>query len=75
MSTCELKQGIGKGSQLVGSGSVSELEAKLRKHYGMQYALCVSNATTGLLAVALALDLRRVEFVTTPYTYGASLAG
>lgn len=75
MSTCELKQEIGKGSQLVGSGSVAELEAKLRKHYGMQHALCVSNATTGLLAVAVALDLRRAEFVTTPYTYGASLAG
>jgi dTDP-4-amino-4,6-dideoxygalactose transaminase len=54
---------------------VAEIEARLRQHYGMRYALCVSNATTGLLAVALALNLRRSEFITTPYTYGASLAG
>jgi perosamine synthetase len=60
---------------LVGTGAVADLEEKLRQHYGMRYALCVSNATTGLLAVALALNLRRTEFITTPYTYGASLAG
>jgi dTDP-4-amino-4,6-dideoxygalactose transaminase len=60
---------------LVGTSAVADLEAKLRQHYGMRYAVCVSNATTGLLAVALALNLRCAEFVTTPYTYGASLAG
>ncbi len=79
MSTCEwpseLARLAGAGAQLVGGGAVAELEAKLRRHYGMAYALCVSNATTGLLAVALALNLRGVDFVTTPYTYGASLAG
>jgi dTDP-4-amino-4,6-dideoxygalactose transaminase len=60
---------------LCGAGAVAELEEKLKHHYGMRHALCVSNATVGLLAVALALDLKRAEFVTTPYTYGASLAG
>jgi len=60
---------------LPGTGAVAELEEKLRQHYGMRHAVCVSNATTGLLALALALNLRRAEFVTTPYTYGASLAG
>jgi dTDP-4-amino-4,6-dideoxygalactose transaminase len=34
-----------------------------------------SNATVGLLALALALDIKRCEFVTSPFTYGASLAG
>jgi len=66
---------MGPGWHLVGAGAVADLEARLCHHYGMRYALCVSNATTGLLAVALALNLRRAEFVTTPYTYGASLAG
>ena len=61
--------------QLTGVGAVAELERKLREHYGMRYALCVSSATTGLLAVALALGLRKTDFLTTPYTYGASLAG
>lgn len=60
---------------LLGAGAVAELEGKLKRHYGMRHALCVSNATTGLLAIALALGLKRAEFITTPYTYGASLAG
>jgi perosamine synthetase len=60
---------------LTGSGAVAELETKLEKFYGMKYALCVSNASMGLLAIALTLDLRKKEFITTPYTYGASLAG
>ncbi|MGH9773064.1 MAG: DegT/DnrJ/EryC1/StrS family aminotransferase [Candidatus Acidiferrales bacterium] len=62
-------------AHLAGAGAVAELERKLSELYGMRYALCVSNATTGLLATALALGLRNREFVTTPYTYGASLSG
>jgi perosamine synthetase len=60
---------------LVGSGEVTQLEIKLADHYGMKHALCVSNATTGLMALGLALELRDKEFVTTPFTYGASVAG
>lgn len=59
---------------LVGTGEVAELETKLANHYGMKHALCVSNATTGLLALAIALDLKGKDFVTTPFTYGASIA-
>jgi dTDP-4-amino-4,6-dideoxygalactose transaminase len=58
---------------LAGTGAVADLERKLRELYGSRYALCVSSATTGLLAVALALGLRRSEFLTTPYTYGGTL--
>ena len=60
---------------LSGNGPVADLEKQLCALYGVRHALCVSSATMGLLAVALALDLRRSEFVTTPYTYGATLAG
>ena len=60
---------------LAGTGNVAELERKLREYYGMSHALCVSSATTGLLAIALALQVRNHDFLTTPYTYGASLAG
>ncbi len=59
---------------LVGAGAVAELEDKLKKHYGMRYALCLSSGTAGLLGAALALDLKGEEFLTTPYTYGGSLA-
>jgi perosamine synthetase len=54
---------------------VAELEAKLRRYYGVRHALSVSSATSGLMALALALDLRSAEFVTTPYTFGGTLAG
>ena len=60
---------------LYGGGAVAALEARLRAFYGVRHALCVSSASTGLLAVGLALNLRRSDFVTTPYTYGATLSG
>lgn len=60
---------------LQGSGAVALLEEKLKSFYGAKHALCVSNATSGLLAIALALDLLGADFVTTPYTYGGSIAG
>lgn len=60
---------------LCGGGAIAELEQKLRRHYSMDYALCVSSAGLGLLACALAMGLKKAEFVTTPYTYGASLGG
>lgn len=60
---------------LLGTGAVGCLEEKLEQHYGMKYALCITNATMGLWALAQALDLGGTQFITTPYTYGASLAG
>jgi dTDP-4-amino-4,6-dideoxygalactose transaminase len=62
-------------TSLLGAGAIAELEEKLERHYGMRYALCVSNATMGLWAIAMALELGDSTFVTTPYTYGASLSG
>ena len=61
--------------QLNGSGAVAELEGKLARHYGKKYALCCSSATTALLAISLALDLKEADFISTPLTYGATLAG
>jgi perosamine synthetase len=60
---------------LNGTGAIAQLEAKLAAHYGKKYALSCSNATTALLAIALALDLKDTAFITTPLTYGATLAG
>jgi len=58
-----------------GTGPVAELEAKLQEHYGKHHALCVSNATNGLLALSIALGLEQEPFVTTPLTYGATMSG
>jgi perosamine synthetase len=62
-------------AHLQGIGAIAKLEARLREFYGVKHALSVANATLGILAVAQALGLSGKEFVTTPYTYGASLAG
>jgi dTDP-4-amino-4,6-dideoxygalactose transaminase len=40
-----------------------------------RHALAVSSATTALLGLGLALDIRGGEFVTTPYTWGGTVAG
>lgn len=62
------------GLHLLGGGAVAELEEKFRRLYGVRHALCVSSGTTGLLVVGLALGLRQSQFITSPFTYGASLA-
>jgi perosamine synthetase len=62
-------------AQLAGTHAVARLEERLCTLYGMRHALCVSSASTGLLGVALALNLGGEEFITTPYTYGATVAG
>lgn len=59
---------------LFGIGAVAELERKIADYYGMKHALCITNATTGLFVIALAIGLKNAEFITTPYTYGGSLA-
>jgi perosamine synthetase len=61
--------------QLFGTGAVRELEWKLARLYNMKHALCVSNCTTGLLAVGLALNLQNQEVIVPPLVYGASLSG
>ena len=58
---------------LDGTGTVNDLEKKLKRYYGMRHALCVSSATAGLLGCALALGLRETSFITSPYTYGSSI--
>lgn len=60
---------------LTGTGPVAELERKIKRHYSTKYALCLSNGTTALTALALALELKNSDFVTTPYTYGATVSG
>lgn len=63
-----------RSDHLAGLGTVDLLESRLSRHYGLRHALCVPSATTGLLGVGLALSLRGAEFVTTPYTYGGTIA-
>lgn len=62
------------GSQLAGLGAISALEARLENMYGLPYALAVSSATSGLLALGIVAELAAAEFVTTAYTWGGTVA-
>lgn len=62
------------GSQLAGLGAIATLETRLESMYGLPYALAVSSATSGLLALGLAAELAGAEFVTTAYTWGGTVA-
>lgn len=65
----------GPETHLYGEGAVYALEEKLKAWYDMPFALCVSNATMGLLAIGMALGIRDKTYVTTPFTYGGTIAG
>lgn len=62
-------------SSLCGTGSVYRLEEKFSSLVGHPHALAVSNATLGLWAVFTALDIHDADIITTPYTWGGTLAG
>lgn len=62
-------------SHLTGNGATTELEAKLCSSYGAKHALCVDSATNGLMYLLLAIGLQRCEILTTPLSFGGTIAG
>lgn len=60
---------------LSGAGAVYRLEQRYASLVGVPHALAVANATLGLWALFLALEIHGSEVITTPYTWGGSLAG
>jgi len=60
---------------LAGNGPTADLEALLCSLYGAKHALCVDSATNGLMYLLLATGLRRREILTTPLTFGGTIAG
>ena len=58
-----------------GNGAVAALEDKLRSHYRAKHVLCVDSATNGLMYLLLTAGLKRSEIITTPLTYGGTIAG
>ncbi len=60
---------------MIGSGAVWELERKIADHYEAKHAVCVASGTSGLMAIALALGLAGSDFITSPISFGGSLAG
>ncbi len=58
-----------------GNGAIAKLEDKLRSHYRAKHVLCVDSATNGLMYLLLSVGLRRSEIITTPLSYGGTIAG
>lgn len=58
-----------------GNGAIAKLEDKLRSHYRAKHVLCVDSATNGLMYLLLAAGLKRSEIITTPLSYGGTIAG
>ena len=63
-----------RDDHLIGRGAIISLENKLRELYGFDHVMLTSSGTAGLLATALALDLKGEKFVTSAYGYGATLS-
>ncbi|HAB17539.1 MAG TPA: DegT/DnrJ/EryC1/StrS family aminotransferase, partial [Pyrinomonadaceae bacterium] len=57
----------------MGVGAVSELESRLAGFYGVKHAICMASATSALFSLALALDLRGADFITSPLNFGGSI--
>lgn len=62
-------------AHLAGNGAIADLEGKLRSFYGAKHALCVDSATNGLMYLLMAAGLKRREILTTPLSYGGTIAG
>lgn len=62
-------------AHLAGNGAIAELERKLCAFYHSEYALCVDSATNGLMYLLMAASLERSEILTTPLSYGGTIAG
>ena len=62
-------------SHLAGNGATAALEAKLSSLYGAKYALCVSSATNGLMYLLMAAGLQKSDILTTPLSFGGTIAG
>jgi dTDP-4-amino-4,6-dideoxygalactose transaminase len=55
-----------------GDGPVGDLEALLRRHYRVPYALAMNNTTNALLALGLASNLANQDVIVPPQSYGAT---
>jgi len=59
---------------LSGAGNTYLLEQKLCNHFSKKYAVAYCNATTALIALCSALQLKRDEIITTPFNWGGSIS-
>jgi perosamine synthetase len=59
---------------LAGAGPIHLLERKLQDFYQKKFAVVFSSATAAMQTLALALDLKNAEIITSPINWGGSIA-
>lgn len=59
---------------LSGAGSTFLFEQKLCNHFSKKYAVAFCNATSALLALSAAMEIKRGEIISTPFTWGGSVS-
>ncbi len=58
----------------IGVGAVAHFEKRLAEFYDAKHAVCMASATTALFSLGLALELRDADFITSPLSFGGSVA-
>ena len=59
---------------LSGAGATYQFEQKLCCHFSKRYAVAYCNATSALLALTVAMEIKRGEIISTPFTWGGSIS-
>ncbi len=61
--------------KIPGKSVVRQFEAKLSEYFDHHYVIAVSNATTGIMGVFVALGITNSEVLSTPLTWPGSFSG
>lgn len=59
---------------LSGAGATYRFEQRLCRLFTKRYAVAFCNATSALLALAVAMEIKRGEIISTPFTWGGSIS-
>lgn len=73
IESCYLQPSLQR-QHLSGAGAVYQLEKKLAVYYSKKYAVAFSNATAGLSALCIALELKRCEIIVPPFSWGGGVS-
>lgn len=70
----ELKELDKESMQYAGTHDIFELENKLCRFYDKKYCILFNNATTALLTLGIALDIKKQHIISSPLTWGGTIS-
>lgn len=73
IESCDTQPSI-QMQHLSGAGATYQFEQKLCCHFSKKYAVAYCNATSALLALAVTMEIKRGEIISTPFTWGGSIS-